>query len=50
MVLKCGENMVKKHIFITSDEDFKVRAKKRMKELAIEQGWSLKARIQAGLD
>tara|TARA_Y100000782_G_scaffold42986_1_gene48032 strand:- start:61 stop:189 length:129 start_codon:yes stop_codon:yes gene_type:complete len=42
--------MVKKYICITNDEDFKIRARKRLKELAIEQGWSLKERAQAGLD
>ena len=42
--------MVKKYICITNDEDFKIRARKRLKELAIEQGWSLKERVQAGLD
>tara|TARA_B100000949_G_scaffold210929_1_gene204204 strand:- start:956 stop:1297 length:342 start_codon:yes stop_codon:yes gene_type:complete len=30
-------------IFITNDEDFKIRARKRIKELALEQGWSPRA-------
>ena len=37
----------KKTIFITNDADFRLRAKKRIKELALEQGWSLK---HAGLE
>ena len=33
----------KKTIFITNDEDFKTRARKRIKELAEEEGWSSRA-------
>ena len=36
-----------KSIFITNDSDFKIRARKRIRELAIEQGWNLK---QVGLE